>query len=200
MKLSLQRFSRELTSKSIDYEKVKVTIDSMLEQVEALSKIAISFTSFAKLPTVVFHELDVLALLKKTIQLYDDAQRIDLKQETDEVLIRSDAKILQGVVSNLLLNAIQAKRDEAELIIEILVTRVEGFCKIEIRDNGKGIDPAMREKIFMPHFTTKQSGSGLGLAIAKQSIELLLGKIEFETAPNEGTTFALYLPLALKSV
>ena len=66
--------------------------------------------------------------------------------------------------------------------------------KIEIKDNGKGIEPEMINKLFIPYFSTKKSGSGLGLAISKQGIEQSGGEIWFETKPNEGTIFYIKLP------
>jgi signal transduction histidine kinase len=66
---------------------------------------------------------------------------------------------------------------------------------IQCVDNGKGIEPDLADKIFLPHFTTKQSGSGLGLAIARQGIEKMQGTIRFESGPAKGTTFTIEFPM-----
>ncbi|MEQ8424294.1 MAG: ATP-binding protein, partial [Cyclobacteriaceae bacterium] len=71
-----------------------------------------------------------------------------------------------------------------------------GKCVISFRDNGKGIDTDLGEKIFLPHFSTKKSGSGLGLAIAKQGVEQSGGTIRFETRPGDGTTFFVEMPVS----
>jgi signal transduction histidine kinase len=65
---------------------------------------------------------------------------------------------------------------------------------LTIKDNGEGIPENLREKIFEPNFTTKSSGTGLGLAFVKNSIENAGGKVWFETASGEGTTFYISLP------
>ena len=66
---------------------------------------------------------------------------------------------------------------------------------LEIADNGKGIPVALRDKIFIPNFSTKSQGSGLGLAIAKSGVETAGGKIWFETEEGKGSTFFLTFPL-----
>lgn len=66
---------------------------------------------------------------------------------------------------------------------------------LEINDNGRGIAPELKDKIFIPNFSTKSQGSGLGLAIAKSGVETAGGKIWFETEIGKGTTFYLTFPL-----
>jgi signal transduction histidine kinase len=65
---------------------------------------------------------------------------------------------------------------------------------IKIRDNGRGIPDEVKDKLFMPNFTTKSSGMGLGLAIIKNIIENTQGRISFVTTLGKGTTFILELP------
>jgi signal transduction histidine kinase len=68
--------------------------------------------------------------------------------------------------------------------------------RICIQDNGCGISEAVKEKIFVPNFTTKENGSGIGLAVARRGIESAGGAIWFETKEGDGTTFCIELPLA----
>jgi len=65
---------------------------------------------------------------------------------------------------------------------------------IKISDNGTGIPEELREKLFLPNFTTKTSGMGLGLAIVRTIIEGMNGEINFITKPGEGTVFFIKLP------
>ena len=64
------------------------------------------------------------------------------------------------------------------------------------RSNGPGIPPDVAKRLFDPFFTTKASGTGLGLSIAARIIEKHGGTLEFSTAPNQGTTFRIVLPIA----
>jgi signal transduction histidine kinase len=66
---------------------------------------------------------------------------------------------------------------------------------IAVEDNGKGIPENIREKVFMPNFSTKYSGSGIGLAIAKRAVEHAGGKLWFETKIGFGTSFYIELPV-----
>jgi signal transduction histidine kinase len=66
---------------------------------------------------------------------------------------------------------------------------------ITIRDNGPGVSPELREKVFYPFFTTKQGGSGLGLATAQKIVASHGGSLEIDSAPGEGATFRIRLPV-----
>jgi len=196
MKLSLQKLGRNVQEDSLDRNQTKKAIDSMLEQVEALNAIATSFNSFAKLPTALLQTLDVVPLLKRMVELYGEDENIVLKAMPGQLWVIGDTKLVSGIFANIILNAIQAKREELKVQIKISAAQSGDYWQIRITDNGKGIDPEEIDKIFLPHFTTKQSGSGLGLAIAKQSIEQLHGKIWFETDLSTGTTFVIEIPKA----
>ena len=65
---------------------------------------------------------------------------------------------------------------------------------VEIADNGVGIQPEHREKIFLPFYTTKPTGTGLGMAIVKKIMDLHGGEIEIDSAPGRGTTIRLIIP------
>ena len=66
---------------------------------------------------------------------------------------------------------------------------------VEVADNGEGISEEVRERIFTPSFTTKNSGMGLGLAMVKRMVEQAGGRVWFETSVGEGTSFFVALPL-----
>ena len=63
-------------------------------------------------------------------------------------------------------------------------------------DNGTGMEPESRERIFLPFYTTKPTGTGLGMAIVKKIMDLHGGEVEIETAPGRGTTVRLVIPRA----
>ena len=70
-----------------------------------------------------------------------------------------------------------------------------GYARIMVADRGKGIDPATRERIFEPFYSTKKRGTGLGLAIVKQIVERHEGRISVNSEDGEGTKFIIDLPL-----
>jgi two-component system, NtrC family, sensor histidine kinase HydH len=102
-----------------------------------------------------------------------------------------DPELLERVAYNLLLNAAQAS--PADSPITIKTRAVDGFAEFAVIDRGKGIDPANRESIFNPFFTTRQEGVGLGLAICAKIVDEHRGKILVESEPT-GSVFRVLLP------
>ena len=96
--------------------------------------------------------------------------------------------------NNLITNAKQAIPSEQEGRVLISLYRADGDVIIDVADNGTGIQEEMREKIFVPSFTTKSTGAGLGLAIVRNIVEQASGKITFTTEVGKGSTFTVRLP------
>lgn len=192
MKLTLQQLERSLQQENQQGSKLSKSVDSLLSQVNSLDDIASSFSSFAKMPEPVFAEVELVGLLNKTINLHSQEGNILFYTSLKSAVVLADEQLLGRIFSNVILNGLQAKRPGIEPEIRVHLDAKESTYRISFSDNGKGIDPALAGKIFIPHFTTKQSGSGLGLAISKQGIEQMGGTIWFETS-SEGTTFYIEL-------
>jgi len=131
--------------------------------------------------------------------LFKNDERLDLifKDDsfTNEIPIQGDDKLFGRVISNLIINGVQAVEGNKRPVINVWLWMTEQDVFLEISDNGKGIPEELRDKIFIPNFSTKSTGSGLGLAIARSGVETAGGKIWFETKIGEGTTFYLTFPL-----
>ncbi len=119
-------------------------------------------------------------------------KQITVEKRLDGVFIEADFQLLKQCVANILINAAQAVEFKGR--VEIDTELDSGSLKIGIKDNGPGIPEEMREKIFKPFFTTKNTGTGLGLAMVKRVIEAHSGKVRFDTDTN-GTRFIIELPL-----
>jgi len=110
------------------------------------------------------------------------------------ISLNIDRTELQRALVNVLTNAIEACEEGGSVRV---FTRLNGdTCEIEIRDNGIGITPEVREHLFDPYFTTKSSGTGLGLAIARSIIEEHGGSISLDGTPHVGSQAIIRLPLA----
>ena len=107
-----------------------------------------------------------------------------------------DRHMIEQVLMNLVLNAVQAMKDGGVLTIRTSV--VEGICVIEVRDTGSGIPPAVLPRIFDPFFSTKSEGegTGLGLSVSLGIVERHGGKILVDSEVGKGTTFTLCLPVS----
>jgi two-component system, NtrC family, nitrogen regulation sensor histidine kinase NtrY len=195
MKLTLQQLERTLSNGNTSPEKLQKALSSLLSQVDTLNDIASSFSSFAKMPEPVIQQLELMSLLRRTIDLHANSGDIRFENYLREANINGDEQLLGRTFSNIILNALQAGRPGIPIVLKIKTELKNNRITISFSDNGKGIEPEIAEQIFVPHFTTKKSGSGLGLAIARQAIEQMKGSLWFETLPGRGTTFFIELPL-----
>ncbi|MDG1278392.1 MAG: ATP-binding protein [Algoriphagus sp.] len=200
MKLTLQHLLRlENDGRLDDPSKLKKSLETLIHQVDALSGIASSFSTFAKMPLPKNEFMNFKSVLLKVLELFKNNQEVDLIFQddsfTENIPILGDDKLFGRVISNLIINGVQAVPDGKRAEIRIWLWLTDEAVFLEITDNGKGISPDLKDKIFIPNFSTKSTGSGLGLAIAKSGVETAGGKIWFETEIDKGTTFYLTFPL-----
>ncbi len=198
MKLSLQYLQRVVHDGRQNAESVidKVS-QTLITQIDTLSDIASSFSSFTSLPEPRPERVDLLALLRHCLDLHPGTANTPVDTELPEAWIMADRSLLVRTFNNLLINALQSIPDDRVPLVRATVGR-EGDAKVRvgIHDNGAGIPEAVRPKVFVPNFSTKFSGSGIGLAVAKRAVEGAGGQLWFDTTETEGTTFWLTLPLA----
>lgn len=192
MKLTLQQVQR--ANESELSEKMKASIASLLAQIDALDGIAASFSTFAKMPEPVLAAVDLIVLLKETCALHQQTGNVHFETRLVQAVTRADRQLLGRAVSNLILNGLQAERSISNFVVTVTLEEDNKTYRIAVADNGVGVDKTIRDKIFLPHFSTKQSGSGLGLAIARQGIEQMGGRIWFESEVGKGTRFYIVLP------
>jgi len=197
MKLTIQHLSRRIQAgKDEESRAIEKSLNSLLHNIDTLSGIASSFSTYAQMPVPEIEEFDFQALLKKTAGLYSNEgeARIELDLPDKKILTEGDPNWLGRAISNLIINGIQAVDKNQEAIVQIRLEEEDNSrLLLSIRDNGSGIAEDVRDKVFMPNFSTKYSGSGIGLAITKRAIEHAGGKIWFETIMGEGTTFFVEL-------
>lgn len=192
MKLTLQQMELWLAKDSLEKDRAKQSVTTLLNQVEILNEIASSFSAFARMPAPILERLDLVALLTKTINLYSTyaGGKVHFRNELSQVFVNGDPQLLDRIFSNLILNGLQAGVNP---IVTVELKLTAGNVLVLVQDNGAGISAELQDKIFAPYFTTKKSGSGLGLAIARQGIELSGGRIWFESKPGQ-TIFYVELP------
>ena len=213
MKLSIQHLRRAFPRRDLPddarflslFDRITTTL---VEQIEALARIANEFSTFARLPTRVPEPLDLNEVLEEAVRLMREEETdmsIQVDLHADPLVVEADREELRRIYINLLKNAIQAIPEDTEGIIQVHTERTtkrtvsdtasQPYACSTVSDNGTGIPVDLQDKIFQPNFSTKTSGTGLGLAIAKKGIEELDGTIGFETSEGKGTTFRIRLPL-----
>jgi signal transduction histidine kinase len=196
MKLTLQQLDMQLREGNATKDKTEASIKNLLIQLEILNEIASSFSSFARMPSPVLERIELIGIIEKAVALQADAGTVAFTSGVRKVIVMGDAQLLTRIFSNLIINGLQSGRNLVPVRLEVIADIRDGHALISFKDNGRGIDENVRDKVFLPHFTTKKSGSGLGLAIARQGIELSGGRIWFESDGKTGTTFFVSLPLA----
>ena len=111
-----------------------------------------------------------------------------------DVNVEVDPELMEHVFINLIINAIDALKGQNDPIIDVKISRQQkGKICICVGDNGEGIPEPVREKIFIPFFTTRKNGSGIGLAITKQILQLHHANIQVKSIPGEGSEFIIIL-------
>jgi PAS domain S-box-containing protein len=122
------------------------------------------------------------------------ATQIDL-----EIAAMVDGPRLRQVFTNVFTNALEATDKQPRARVEVRLFRRGAHAVVEVRDNGVGMAPEQRDKIFLPFFTTKPTGTGLGMAIVKKIMDLHNGEIEIDSLPGGGTAVRLVIPRATQA-
>ena len=140
---------------------------------------------------------DLSSLAEKTVSLYresKDGVALRLENTLPRPAYRLDGSQLQRVLVNLLDNALEASAEGGTVTLRL--EELDGALQIQVSDTGSGIDPADREKIFLPEFSTKSGGSGLGLAIVSRIVADHQGTIRWEENRPRGSKFVIEIPAA----
>ncbi len=204
MKLNLQHLERQLEATEKDLGSVKPNVSkiagSMIEQIDALTKIASDFSKFAKPIEHEFHELDLNALTHSVIEMYSTDESFSLVTDfaKKELYISGAKEELRRVLVNLIKNAKEALAEDGKITVSTFSDSKHTNAFVTVTDNGEGISSDDQEKIFVPNFSTKSSGTGLGLAITKKIIEEHGGEITFISTIGQGTSFTIRIPLIKK--
>lgn len=202
MKLSVQHLQKTWKESPEDFEqRLKKFTQNLVEQIDTLSNIANEFSDFAKMPRPQTQELDIFKIAQQSIEFFKPTTKAHfiLQKKSENTMVLADKDQMLRVFNNLLKNAIQAIEIEEDGLIEVLISKEGEMIQVSIRDNGSGIDEELKEKIFIPNFTTKTSGMGLGLAMVKNIICSHGGKIWFESQAQKATTFFFTLPSVEKA-
>lgn len=200
LKLGVQLLERSWREKDPDFdEKFKRFSQSFIEQIDSLSHIASEFSSFAKMPDTKLEHVSIKDIITTVADVFQNNNGVNIILENnapdDEFIVMGDRDQLLRSFNNLIKNSIEASASKRRTRISIQVERIANqSVTVTIQDNGEGIAPDIREKLFQPNFTTRSSGTGLGLAFVKQAIEGMGGTIRYDTVMGKGTTFYLTIP------
>lgn len=199
MKLSIQQLQRRKNMDDEGFDEYfKNSTDMLIEQIDSLSRIAATFSNFARMPEANISRIDIAVTLQSVIRLFaNNSRHIKILYDgaADGVCVNADSEQLAQVFNNLIKNALQAIPESRAGLVLVKLQSNDEKVIISVSDNGTGVASEVRDKVFVPNFTTKAKGMGLGLAISKSIIEQVGGTITYKTTVGEGSTFVVEIPL-----
>lgn len=172
-------------------------LQTIRKRSEGLLHFVDAYRNLTRIPKPNFHVVPVKTLFEQVRQLMRaqvaaKAIALSVRIEPESLEVTADPDLIEQVLINLLLNAIQAVEHRAEAKIALRAFLDErGRVNVQVSDNGPGILPEVLEKIFIPFFTTKQGGSGIGLSLSRQIMRLHRGTISAHSTLGGETVFTL---------
>jgi len=194
MLLTVQSFQQRFNPTKEDYkQKLNEFCNSLIEQIDTMSAVASAFSNFAKMPVGKSESLNAVTVVKSALEIFTE-DYIEFKASSNDIPLHFDKTQLIRIITNLIKNATQACEFAEIPKVVVEVSQTKKYVILTVNDNGKGIKPENRPKVFEPKFTTKSSGMGLGLPIIKKIIETYKGHITFETNEGVDTKFIVTIP------
>lgn len=181
----------------------KEELEDLKPAIQAIKRRSIGLLDFVKdyrliaeLPTpeLESHSIgEILQHIQILMQPFASAKNVKLSvgQTSSKITVNVDLKLVEQALINLITNSIHALEDINNPQIEIDYRLEQNKLFIDVTDNGKGIEPELAEKIFVPFFTTRKNGSGIGLTITRNIMKMHYGNLEVSSIPHEKTIFSL---------
>ncbi|MDX9857353.1 MAG: ATP-binding protein [candidate division Zixibacteria bacterium] len=170
----------------------------IVKESHRLSKILTDFLSYARIGRPSYHKVDLYRVIYEVIELvrHHDSYRpeMDIAVQGDEpvVYVVGDADVFKQLLLNLAINAIDAfDGGEGRLVFRFVPAPSDGIISLSIEDDGPGMPPAVRERIFEPFYSTKKQGTGLGLSIVHRICSMQKLDFNVESRPGAGTVFTI---------
>jgi signal transduction histidine kinase len=176
---------------------VQEAAEILRDEIGTLQRLTEEFSSFAKLPEVKPVPADLGEFVEEFVRTSPQiAERADVEivRAAPSCPVALDRALFRRVLANLCANAVEAALP-ARARVHLGVARTRDRAVLTVADEGPGIDPDVRERIFDPYFTTKGTGTGLGLAIVKKLVLQHGGEIQVGERPGGGASFSVVLPL-----
>ncbi len=184
LQLSAQRLRWQAQKKSPRYEEIfEECTQTIIDEVRGLRHLVDAFSRFARMPAMVKKPMHLHTLLKQTLSsysMYYKQIRFRARFAKEIPVLHADVRQLKQVFVNLIDNAIQAMNEQGELSMHTSYDAQREIVTIRTIDTGHGIPDDLKERLFIPYFSTKGSGRGLGLAIVHKIISEHGGSIKIE--------------------
>jgi two-component system, NtrC family, nitrogen regulation sensor histidine kinase NtrY len=207
LQLTMENLVRARQQSPEQFEEVfRESSRTLLAEIENLKGIIGRFSEFSKMPQPQLQPVQVNDVVRGVMQLFQaqleapERAKIKSEMQLDPHMkpVPADAELLHRVISNLVLNAVDAMPQGGKLTLR--TQQKAGKVQIEVADTGPGMTTEERERIFTPYYTSKAQGTGLGLAIVQSVVSDHGGRVWVEGEPGQGTTFVIELPDGVRNV
>ncbi len=199
IQLSAQRLRRRLARTPGEERLVLECTETIIHEVDGLKHLVDEFSRFARMPVLTPRPTDVRQLIDGVASLYREshpALSIETHHPDDLPLLEVDPDHIKRAVLNLVDNAVEAIGDNGVVRVETVHVAETGHARIIVADDGPGISPEGKEKLFFPYFSTKVAGMGLGLSIVHEIVTEHGGTISVEDNEPTGTRFVIEVPVS----
>jgi two-component system, NtrC family, nitrogen regulation sensor histidine kinase NtrY len=200
IQLSAQRLRRRLASDRSPDEKrlLEEATGTIIQEVDGLRQLVDEFSRFARMPALTPKPTDLARLLEGVVVLYRESHpslAIRAAFSADLPPVEVDPDQIKRAVLNLVDNAVEAVSGAGEVVVQTEWLAEAQRARIVVADDGPGIPPEDRERLFVPYFSTKATGMGLGLPIVHQIVSDHGGSIRVEDNTPHGSRFVIELPV-----
>ena len=170
---------------------------TIIQQVEELKNLVNEFSQFARLPSAQLATSDLNEIVQEALFLFKEGHREVHFHCRPGVIppVELDREQIKRVLINLLDNAVAAVAEKGEIRLATSYDRSRAVVCLEVSDDGCGLAPDIKSKIFEPYFSTKENGTGLGLTIVSQIVEDHRGYVRVRPNEPRGTRFTIELPV-----
>jgi nitrogen fixation/metabolism regulation signal transduction histidine kinase len=201
IKLSAERVLRRWRNEP---ERIKEILEesmlAIIQEVESLSILLNEFRTLSKPIDLSQEWTGLREMVENTIGPYRTSYpevHFDIEHVGMDIWVKIDKRYISQILTNLIINGIDAmdNRGRIEIRTDLVKKRESRYCRLSVRDTGKGVSSQDGPHIFTPYFTTKDSGTGLGLPIVERIVNDHGGTIWFNSTEGVGTTFFIDLPI-----
>ncbi len=204
IKLSAERLQKKLSGPAADSNAVfKELTETIIQEVEGLRILVNEFSRFAKMPKAQPQPNDLHKIIDNTIGIYcavDESVQFARKFDPGVPILQLDAEQIKRALVNLFDNAREAMNGKGTITVSTRYDPVLKIVTLEIGDEGPGVKPDDKDKMFLPYFSTKEKGTGLGLTIVDRIISDHNGFIRLKNRKPTGSLFVIELPALHASI
>jgi two-component system, NtrC family, nitrogen regulation sensor histidine kinase NtrY len=192
---SLSKYLDKIEGNEEQVSKARHAVEVMSRRSQALMNFVDRYRKISAVPLPVIQPVNLGKTINEVVTLLsEELTGVTVVINHKDNVVKLDQSMVEQVIINLFRNSIFAMKQSAKKTLNVSVSQTQDAVTVHIRDSGKGIEPDVMKKIFIPFFTTRDGGSGIGLTISRQIMHRHGGSLEVLSVPGVGAEFTLRFP------